>query len=394
MNFILVKYFPYLLIPLVIYIFYILKFYKYYEMEYKIAFKKKLKVSIVISARNEEKNISTLLKALLSQDYDYSFIEIIIANDQSSDKTETILINYSTDYPFIKYFNVLSREYVKSPKKNALRQAISMTKGDVILLTDADCIPTSNWVSSHISMYDKYPETEMVVGFSKTKLNNIKKAKLCQQFEHLDFLILMFAAQGAIQSGHPFSCSGQNLSYKKDSYYDVNGFEGLEDYISGDDVLLMQKFINKKKEIRFAAFANSYTETIPINSWSELLNQRSRWASNFKFMYKMNFKFFVYLFSSFICLGIMPFFSTILLLLRIFFDDIFIKNALINWELDNLFSKNRPASYSIIGYNARKWLIYLRESLFLRWYLINPIYILTVTCLGIFSIFRWKDRRG
>ena len=340
------------------------------------------KTSIIVCARNEEKHIENVLKALLNQDCDFSLVEIIIANDQSTDNTESIIRKYSDNYDFIKTFQVLDRDATLSPKKNALKQAIKVSTGEIILLTDADCIPSPSWLKSHIEIYESYPMTEMVVGFTKTILENDNIAiPLCSIFEHMDFLILMFAAQGAIQSGKPFSCSGQNLSYLKKSFDEVSAFDEIEHYISGDDLLLMQKFVKKGKIIKFAAFKDAYTETVSLNSWRKLINQRARWASNFKAMYRINLHFFVYLLACFMCLGLMPFLIP-LYILKIMFDERFIKFALSQWNLDDMIFKKK---YSIFGVKFN----YLQ-----CWYILCPFYILTVTTLGMFSVFKWKDRRG
>ena len=314
---------------------------------------------------------------------------------------------YSKEYENVKYFNVLEREKAKSPKKNALHQAIRIASGDIILLTDADCIPTSNWVNSHVAIYERKPDTEMVVGFSKIRVGDLRGLPMYNRFEYVDFLILMFAAQGAIQSGNPFSCSGQNLSYKRGSFYDVGGFNYIDHLISGDDVLLMQKFVRYKKEIRFAAFSNAFTETMPITSWKALLNQRSRWASNLKIMYKLNTKFFLYLTSCFLFMGLFPilpllvllisllspsfyaeqahiflsilFAFAILIFLRWIFDVRFINYALENWGLSDKLKyinrKNRQQTYIS------------------EWLFISPFYIILVTFMGLFSMFIWKNRK-
>ena len=60
-------------------------------------------VSIIVSARNEEKNIGSLIDSLLKQDYDSSKIEILIANDRSSDNTEKIYTNMPTSITVGRY---------------------------------------------------------------------------------------------------------------------------------------------------------------------------------------------------------------------------------------------------------------------------------------------------
>jgi len=40
-------------------------------------------------------------------------------------------------------------------------------------------------------------------------------------------------------------CNGANLAYEKQAFFDVNGFEGIDDVASGDDMLLMHKLFKK-----------------------------------------------------------------------------------------------------------------------------------------------------
>ena len=353
---------------LFIYIYHNIRFYRNFHVKSGIDILTKKHVSVVVCARNEEKNIRNLLESLVTQDYDPAYVEIIIANDQSTDGTEQVLLDYSENYSNISYIDVKDRGQAVSPKKNALRQAISRAKGEIILLTDADCEPSPNWISSHIGIYTESPETDMVVGFARTKMPN---HTMCQIYEHVDFLILMFAAQGAIQAGIPFSASGQNLSYKKSVYDELNNFEGLEGYISGDDLLLLQKFVGNKKKVKFACYLNSFTETQPVNSWKELFNQRARWASNMKAMPRMNFRFFVYLISCFICIGILPFTAFYLYAVKVFSDMYYILYALESHKLEK-FDK-----YSLV-----------------LWVIFSPFYVLIVTFRGMCSIFEWKGRIG
>jgi GT2 family glycosyltransferase len=254
---------------------------------------------------------------------------------------------------------------VLSPKKNALTQAIARATGDIIFLTDADCIVSPNWIRSHLSMYEKYPNTEMVVGFAKTRLSN--KPNICEKFEHIDFLILLYAAMGAIQSGTPFTCSGQNLSYKRQSYYDVAGFNMIDKYLSGDDFFMMQKFRLNGKEIRFASYSHAFTETAAIGKWRELFCQRARWASNFKASLKFNPIFLLYLFTCFISFTA----GIIVYPIKVFFDFRFVRFAYLEYygQKDNL------------------------TRLLILWWIITPFYMLIVLFLSVFSLYNWKGRR-
>ena len=106
-----------------------------------------LPVSVVISARNEEKNISNLLNDLVNQSVDKNHLEILIANDRSDDRTGEIIDRFASDYSFIKSIHIDRKHHI-SPKKYALTKAIDSSNGEIIIATDADCRVPRDWVKS------------------------------------------------------------------------------------------------------------------------------------------------------------------------------------------------------------------------------------------------------
>ncbi|MCK4312776.1 MAG: glycosyltransferase, partial [Candidatus Cloacimonetes bacterium] len=256
----------------------------------------KPRVSVVIAARNESENISRLLTSLVNQSYPINLYEVIIADDDSSDNTTEIVKTFSKKWNNIKLIQVKGRKEAVSPKKNALSQAIETSDGEVLLSTDADCIVGKYWIESMVAGFN---ENEMVIGFSRTKINNWKKSHLIQKFEHFDFLTMFIVAAGAISSGKYFSCSGQNIGYKKSDFQAVCGFEKIKHIVSGDDINLMQLFRKSKMKVEFAFSTHSFVYTKAVDNLLQLLRQRSRWASNMKWQIILNPEFFIYLLSVF-----------------------------------------------------------------------------------------------
>ena len=111
-------------------------------------------VSVVIAARNEEKNISHLLDDLIEQTIDKNNFEVIVSNDRSEDKTEKIISEYSKQYEYIKSFHIKRKNEMAS-KKYALEQAIKKSKGEIILATDADCRVPKHWATSMATLVNK-----------------------------------------------------------------------------------------------------------------------------------------------------------------------------------------------------------------------------------------------
>jgi len=328
-------------------------------------------VSVVVAARNEEHNIARLLTTLINQTYPLDQFQIIIANDGSTDGTESIVNKFADKWNNINLLNVAGRESVISPKKNALSQAIELAEGEIILSTDADCLVGKYWIESMVACFK---ENEMVIGFSRTKLIDWSKASFIKKFEHFDFLAMLFAAAGAISSGKYFSCSGQNIGYKKNAFYKVGGFEKIKHLISGDDVNLMQLFRKSGMKVQFAFTDHSYAYTKPIENISKFLSQRSRWTSNMKWQILLNPEFFMYLLS--------VFFITFLPIVIIFnFWQLGIGLLLLRMILELFFLKY---GYEVFGENKKKLMFYP------IWFIVQPFYIIVIAMMGGLNMFSWK----
>ncbi len=102
----------------------------------------KLKVSIIIPCRNEEKYIGKCLDSLIDNDYPKNLIEILVIDGISDDKTREVLKKYFIRYPFIKLLD--------NPKKItpcALNIGIKSANGDIIIRMDAHATYSNNYIS-------------------------------------------------------------------------------------------------------------------------------------------------------------------------------------------------------------------------------------------------------
>jgi len=76
------------------------------------------------------------------------------------------------------------------------------------------------------------------------------------------------------------TCNGANFAYRKDTFYEVGGFKGIDDLASGDDELLLQKVAEKYPgKIAFLKLREAIVYTHAKANLNEFLNQRRRWAS-------------------------------------------------------------------------------------------------------------------
>jgi len=323
-------------------------------------------ISVVIAARNEEKNISCLLKDLINQSIDKKKFEVIISNDRSTDKTKDIIDQYSEKYSFIKTIHI-DALHDMTPKKFALTKAIDKSIGKIIIATDADCRVPMDWVKNMATLVEN--TGKVVIGYSKIESSEI----ILNDFQKIDFLGIMAANGGLLTHGIVCSGSGQNLAYKKEDFYKINGFEKVKDQISGDDMYIVQQISSIKGAV-FNYSPKSFVTTRSKKSIKGYLNQRTRWSSNSKYTFRSSPIFFAFLLSAFLANSSVLYsiislsnISLFLILAKFFLEGfvIFIGNRIFLTKITFL-------SYSI-------------------WNLTQPIYIPIIGLAGLIGKFSWKQ---
>ena len=234
----------------------------------KAEFIPKTSFSIVVPFRNEKENLPNLLHSISLLNYPKELVEVILVDDDSDD--EFRIQNLEFRIQMIK--NVRKSN---SPKKDAIETAIQIAKHDWIITIDADCLVQKDW----LTIYDQYiqeNEVEMVA----SGVCYIPKNGFLSAFQNLDFLSLQGATIGSFGINQPFMCNGANFAYSKSFFKELNGFQGNETIASGDDVFLLQKAVSvAPKKVGFLLAKESIVATNPVATWSDLFQQRVRWAS-------------------------------------------------------------------------------------------------------------------
>ena len=224
--------------------------------------------SIVVPFRNEAENLPKLLHAISNLNYPKQLFEVLLVDDDSEEV-------------FSPRFAVFSLQVIKnerksnSPKKDAIETAIELAKNDWIITTDADCLVQKDWLNSFDQLIQE-KDLKMIA----SGVCYVPKNGFLQAFQTLDFLSLQGATIGSFGIHKPFMCNGANFAYAKTFFKELSGFQGNETIASGDDVFLLQKaIISAPKKVGFLHAKESIVATKAVESWSELFQQRVRWAS-------------------------------------------------------------------------------------------------------------------
>lgn len=107
------------------------------------------KVSIIIPARNEERNIREALQSVLKQDYPN--LEFIIVNDRSTDNTGAILAQMEKEHPHLQVHTITELPAGWLGKNYALQYGAERAGGEILLFTDADVVMQPDTVSRAVS---------------------------------------------------------------------------------------------------------------------------------------------------------------------------------------------------------------------------------------------------
>lgn len=334
--------------------------------------------SVIIPARDEQASIEGCLRTILSQAYQPSCFEVIVIDDYSRDETAAVVESLQTEFSNLKLIrleSVLGNKRINSYKKKAIEIGIESCRGEWIVTTDADCRVGKHWLSSlnaFIGSYDPYAVAAPVCFFYEHTFISL--------FQCMDFMSLQGVTAAAVSAGLHNMCNGANFAYRKDIFSQVNGFHGIDQLASGDDMMLLDK-IRKKypSKIRYLFSQDAIVSTYGMKTWADFLNQRIRWASKTGQLKDWKIKLVLY--------GIYAFNFFLL----VFFFLGFLHPQL--WLLWLLLMGVKTLSEIIFMVPVCRF--YAMSPLLKRFPLLEPfhlIYIVLAGWLGMFGHYKWKNR--
>lgn len=231
------------------------------------------KVTIVVAARNEEQNIVSCIESLKALEYESELLEIIIVNDSSTDNTLNLIKSHTNNYPQFKILDLPETPENKlKGKLNALNEALKIATGEIIMLTDADCVVPPGWVSETVKYYSS-DNIGMVCGYTRIA----QGSPLFSKLQTLDWLYLQSLAAYSSGINQTLSSIGNNLSYSRDAYQAVGGYENIKFSITEDLALLRAINNTGKYKILYPINYERMVITRPCQNIKELIRQKKRW---------------------------------------------------------------------------------------------------------------------
>lgn len=242
---------------------------------------KNIPVSIIVCAKNEAQNLEKLIPKLLQQDYPK--FELVLINDASTDNTLEVIEAFKAQNEHIKIVDVKNIEAFWGNKKYALTLGIKASTYDFLLFTDADCLPATNqWVKEMSSCFSN--QKTIILGYGAYKRVKHSFLNLLIRFETTLTAIQYFSFA---QLGMPYMAVGRNLAYRKDEFFNANGFISHIDVRSGDDDLFVNQ-VATSKNTAICITKNSFTESIPKTSFKDWYRQKRRHVTTAKHYKKLH----------------------------------------------------------------------------------------------------------
>lgn len=270
------------------FIYYVIIFGKFSFAKPQSSTPKRIPISVIVCAKNEEENVKNFIPLLAEQDYPQ--FEIVLIDDASSDGTLDVLEEYEKKYPNIKLVKVENNEAFWGNKKFALTLGIKAAKYEYLLFTDADCYPVSkDWITKMSSQFTQ--QKNIVLGYGAyEKIAGTFLNKLIR-FETLLAATQMFSWA---KIGKPYTGVGRNMAYKREEFFKVRGFMDHMKIRSGDDDLFINQAANgNNTTICFAQ--DSFTYSKPKTTFKEWFTQKRRHVStagHYKFFDKLQLGIF------------------------------------------------------------------------------------------------------
>jgi len=227
-------------------------------------------VSLLIAAYNEEKDIATTLRSVLSQNYP-SVLEVIVIDDGSKDKTALVAAKVISDNKDANVKIILKSLTRNTGKAMALNEGLKLASYDYIITLDADSYLYENSLRNLVNyMLCSTPDTGAVAGSVLVRNSRNNWLTKLQEWDYFHGISVVKRIQSLYQG--TLVAQGSYSIFKKSVLQECGGWTDT----MGEDIVLTWGLHSKAYKVRYAENAIVFTN-VP-ETYKNFFRQRKRWA--------------------------------------------------------------------------------------------------------------------
>lgn len=311
-------------------------------------------VSVLVAARNEEKNLTACIEALVQSDYPQDRILILIGNDQSTDNTGLIAREFEKKHKNIKVIDIVDDDSGLKAKARVMAQLDKQAVGEFYLITDADVQVNPGWVKAMLGSMK--PEigvasgTTMVVG-----------SGFMGRMQQLDWTYFMGLLNVISYSGIPATAVGNNMIVRATAYWQTGGYSNIRFSIT-EDYKLYSEICKKGWKWNNIMSPGTLAFSAPVSGIGTLMHQRKRWLSGGKdlpwYWWLLFAVFGCFYFTTPLLIYSNPVSGISLVMLKFFLQSLQIQ------KISNHLGQKRFKPISLIQFEIYIWIVTIATALF------------------------------
>ncbi|MDR0711128.1 MAG: glycosyltransferase [Prevotellaceae bacterium] len=198
-----------------------------------------LPVSIVICAKNEQRNLKKNLPLFLQQDYPH--FEVVVVNDGSTDESEMLLYDLKQHHSNLQITTIEQDRKFVHDRKLAITVGIKAAHYDNIVFTEPDCAPPSNrWLATLSGAFGE--GGEVVVSYCCNRQRRGIAGKIMRADSVFSAL---FSLHAAIK-GKPYRSAIKNMGISQALFFRSKGFARCNAYPQSEETLFLCRSANRK----------------------------------------------------------------------------------------------------------------------------------------------------
>ena len=201
------------------------------------AVRKRVKVSLLVPARNEANNISRCLESLVRQEY--TGLEILVLDDRSEDNTAELVAGYASRYPNLTLIRGEELPPGWTGKNWACHQLSQRADGDLLIFTDADNWHTPDAVTRTVA-WMQLTGLGVFSAFPQQITRTLPEKLLVPMIDVILYSSLPLPAVTKYSAPSLSAANGQWLAFTREAYQSLGGHQAVRSEVV-EDVQLARK---------------------------------------------------------------------------------------------------------------------------------------------------------